>query len=71
MIIVIFFKGEHFIIVFFVLIPSLEILLEVENVLNIFVKNVDRSPFFLYDLVDFVCIEVGLRRGILVIKLLL
>jgi hypothetical protein len=49
------------------LIPSLQILLKIQHILNILVVNIDNSPLFLDDLVDLVGEEVGLGGGVLIV----
>ena len=67
MIVVILLKSKHLIGILFMLIPPLQILLQIDHILNILIENIDRCSFLFHYLVDFIRIEVCLRRRIFVI----
>lgn len=68
---VVLLEGEHLALELALQVPSLEVLLQVEEVLHVLVEDVDRSVLLLYYLVDLVGVEVGLRRGVLLVQQLL
>lgn len=68
---IILFKCEHFIIKFFGLVPSLQILLLIYNVLDIFVENIGCGSSLLDDLIDHVWVEVNLWSWILIKEFIL
>lgn len=57
---VVFLEREHLAIELLSLVPSFEVFFKIQQVLNIFIENVDIGPLFLDDLVDLVGVEVGL-----------
>ena len=68
---VVLLEGEHLALELALQVPPLEVLLQVEEVLDVLVEDVDRSVLLLYYLVDLVSVEVGLRRGVLLVQQLL
>lgn len=68
---VVLLEGEHLALELALQVPPLEVLLQVEEVLDVLVEDVDRSVLLLYYLVDLVGVEVGLRRGVLLVQQLL
>lgn len=58
---VVLLESEHLTIKLLCLVPSLEIFLQIQHVLYVFIENVDIGPLFLDDLVDLIRVEVRLR----------
>ena len=52
----------------FFLVPSLQVFLEVEQILDIFVVDVGSGALLLADFVDLIAVEVGLRASVLVVE---
>ena len=50
------------------LVPALEVLLVVEQVLDVLVKDVGGGALFLADFIDLVAVEVGLRARVLAVQ---
>ena len=68
---VVLLEGEHLALELALQVPPLEVLLQVKEVLHVLVEDVDCSVLLLYYLVDLVGVEVGLRRGVLLVQQLL
>lgn len=68
MIEVVLFEGKHFIVILLSLIPSFQILLIIEYILDIFIEDVHACTFLFYYLVDFVAVKISLRRRIFTVE---
>ena len=61
---IIFLKCKHLLLIFTMRIPSFKILLGIANILDILVNNVVISTFFLYNIINYISIEIYLGRRV-------
>jgi hypothetical protein len=59
---IVLLEGKHFILEFTSLVPALQILLQIEQVLDVLVEDVDGRTLLFYYLLHRVAVEVSLRR---------